>query len=94
MPGMNSPEWLIGESVDGMRQFVIHCWPPRFMAEILDNDEGGNDITDFDFIDEPPKINDADKYVMYLAKLARQAGDAVVEYDRRLAEDMEKKEDG
>jgi len=76
-------EWIVGESVDGQRQYIIHCLPPRFVAEIFDNDEGGNDIGEFEFIDEPPKNAAA------LAKLARRAGDALAEHDQRLENDLE-----
>jgi hypothetical protein len=71
-------EWLIGENVDGSRQYIVHTLPPRFIGEIIDNEEGGNDMTDFQFFDDPP----ADP--VYLARLMREAGDAINEYDRNL----------
>jgi len=71
-------EWLIAESIDGDRQYLVHNLPPRFVGLIVDNDEGGSDVTDIEFIDKP--IADAQK----LARLMREGGDALVKYDRRL----------
>lgn len=71
-------EWLIAENIDGSRQYIIHTLPPRFIGEILDNDSGGNDVDNFQFIDDPPA--DAE----YLAQLMREAGDAINDYDRNL----------
>ena len=63
---LNIPEWLIAESVDGRRQFIVRTVPPRFVAEIIDNEFGGNDILDPGWLDESPF--DA----ACLAKLIRQ----------------------
>ena len=71
-------EWLVGENVDGSRQYIIHTLTPRFVGEIVDNDAGGNDVAEFEFYDEPP----ADP--AYLARLMSEAGDAINEYDRNL----------
>jgi hypothetical protein len=70
--------WLIAENIDGSRQYIIHTHKPRFIAEILDNEEGGNDIGEFEFIDEPAFDAAA------LAKLGREAGDALVQYELNL----------
>ena len=32
-------EWMIGESTDGQRQWIVHTKEPRFIAEIVDDDE-------------------------------------------------------
>jgi len=73
-------EWLIAESVSGKRQFLVHTLVPRFIGEIIDNDEGGNDIVNPHFIDAPP-VDAA-----YLARLMREGGEALAEYDRILEE--------
>ena len=70
--------WLIAESIDSERQYIVHTHTPRFVAEILYDAEGGNYIDDFDFIDEPP----ADP--QYLAQVMREAGQALAEYDNNL----------
>lgn len=83
MPIDRLDEWLIGENLDGDRQYIVHTQYPRFVGEIIDNDAGGNDVTSFDWLDEPP----LDATIM--ARLMREAGEAIAEYDRRLAEDVE-----
>jgi len=82
MVEFNKPEWTIAESIDGDRQFIYHNLQPRFVGEIIDNDVGGNDIVDVEFIDQPNP--DAAE----LAKLMRRGGDALNEYDRRLKDDL------
>jgi hypothetical protein len=78
--------WIFGEGLDGKRQYVFHSQYPRFVAEIFDAADGGNFIGDFDFIDSSPL--DA----TILAALARDAGDALFEYDKILAEDLRQAE--
>lgn len=73
--------WLIAENIDGSRQYIIHTQKPRFIGEIMDNEIGGNDVTDFIWLDEPPKD------VQFLALLMREAGDAIAEYDKNLGVD-------
>jgi len=70
--------WLIAENIEGSRQYIIHTHRPRFIGEILDNAEGGNDVTDFIWLDEPPLD------VSFMARLMREAGDAINEYDLNL----------
>ena len=37
---MVKDKWLIAESVDGVKQYIIHTEYPRFIAEILDGKDG------------------------------------------------------
>ena len=71
-------KWLVAENIDGSRQYIIHTQTPRFIGEILDNEEGGNEVTEFIWLDEPP----AD--ASFLAQLMREAGDAINQYDSNL----------
>ena len=32
-------EWLVAENVNGKRQYLIHARSPRFIAEILEEDD-------------------------------------------------------
>ncbi|NIP26662.1 MAG: hypothetical protein GWN94_19825 [Phycisphaerae bacterium] len=74
-------KWLIAENVDGSRQYIIHTQEPRFIGEILDNEEGGKDVNEFIWLDEPPLD------VSFMARLMREAGEAINEYDRNLGID-------
>ena len=79
--------WLVAENIDGSRQYIIHTDRPRFIAEIFDNDNGGNDIGEFEFIDDPFEFYSSltkDDMAAACAKLARQAGDALNQYDINL----------
>ncbi len=83
-------KWLIAENVDGNRQYIIHTHRPRFIAEVLDNEVCGNNITEFEWIDDPwefYKDKATDDIASILARLAREAGDALNEYDRNLGVD-------
>ncbi|RKY23754.1 MAG: hypothetical protein DRP62_05295 [Planctomycetota bacterium] len=80
-------KWLIAENIEGDRQYIIHTHRPRFIGEILDNEVGGNDIAEFLWLDDPQKFykdKSPDELAATLAKLMRQAGDAINEYDRIL----------
>ena len=82
--------WLIAENIDGSRQYIIHTQKPRFVGEILDNELNGNDVTEFDWFDDPFEFysgKSADDMAAAIAKLMRQAGDAIAEYDRNLGVD-------
>jgi hypothetical protein len=68
-------EWLVAEGTDSGRWYVIHTLKPRFIIEICNTDDGyesGESLVIDDCID-----------AQLLAKLARQAGDVFVEYDKR-----------
>ena len=89
MPNTNLPKWLIAEDVSCLRQFIIHTESPRFVGEIFDDDEGIGNIIGFPkgeiiWIDDPPMDASA------LAKIMRQAGDALMEYDDRNEAEYEK----
>jgi hypothetical protein len=71
-------KWLIAENRDGSRRYIIHTQRPRFIGEIVDNDLGGSDVTEFEIIDEMPLDAAA------VAALMREAGEAIAEYDRTL----------
>ncbi len=73
-----TPDWLFAENMDRTRTFIVYCRPPRFIGEILDTDEGDSEIVHLEWLDEPPL--DA----ALLAKLMRQAGEALVQYDELL----------
>ena len=79
---MNLPRWLFGENMNGKRQFIFHTHEPRFIGEIFDNDSGGNDIENVQFIDDQPEIFDGIE--KELAKLMREAGEALAKYDEKL----------
>ena len=83
------PEWLIAEDVNCQRQFIVHTEAPRFIGEIFDDDEGIGNIIGFPkgemvWIDDPPL--DA----AYLARLMREADDALNDYDERNELEYEK----
>jgi len=74
------PKWIIGENVDCNRDFIMHTEYPRFIAEIFDSDDGTYNIIgapkgEVIFIDEP------EPDVTAIAKLMREAGDALAMYD-------------
>lgn len=74
------PKWLIAEDVNCTRWFIVHTQFPRFIAEIFDDEETGGSIIGFPkgevkLIDKP--VPDAQK----LARLMRQAGEALNDYD-------------
>jgi len=83
MVAFNNNKWLMAESIDGERQYIIHNEAPRFIGEILDTDDGGNTVENVEWLDSPPPD------VQFLAKLMRRAGDAINEYDQRLAADVD-----
>jgi hypothetical protein len=68
--------WLVAQSIDGERDFVVHLEPPRFVVEIPDDDSDitldGNILP----IDEIP-AEDAEW-------LLREAGEAFAEWERHL----------
>ncbi len=80
------PKWLIAEHVEGGRNFVLHMEAPRLVFEAFDTDYGHelkwlDDGSELDW-DCPPEIKAAT-----LARAAREAGDAYLEYNRKLAEE-------
>ena len=79
-----SDEWMIGESIDGERQWVIHAQTPKFIAEIVDDSEdefnppfeyqtrSGQWLCNFLWLDYPPED---------LTVLCREAAEAIEMYD-------------
>ena len=59
-------EWLWADDAGGKRSFLVHTYHPRFIAEIIDNDEElhppfeyitscGEMLCNFNWIDAPPE---------------------------------------
>ncbi len=71
--------WLVAQSIDGERDFVVHLEPPRFIVEVRE----GNSELRLDgiiaMIDEIPS-DDAER-------LLREAAEAFTEWERRLEEE-------
>lgn len=84
------PKFLIAEDVACEKWFIVHTEFPRFIGEIFDNDDGTQTIGfpkgEIVMIDNYPADENAGSK---LAKLMRQAGDALVEYDRNNEEKAE-----
>ncbi len=83
-------EWIIGESIDGHRQWIIHARKPRFIAEIFDDEDtprlspfeyqldSGQWLSNFLWQDQPPED---------LTLLCIEAGEAIEKYDEILGAD-------
>jgi hypothetical protein len=77
------PKWLIAEDVQCTRWFIVHTEFPRFVGEIFDNEEVGGNIIGFPkgevvMIDSYPIDR---RTAPAIAKLMREAGDALLKYD-------------
>ena len=77
------PKWLIAEEVNCTRWFMVHTEFPRFIGEIFDDEETGGNIIglpkgEIEFIDNIPI---GEKTHIKLARLMREAGEALIEYD-------------
>jgi len=79
-------EWMIGESIDGERQWIVHCRRPRFIAEIVDDDDklnppfeyqmrSGQWLCNFYWFDAPPED---------LTILCMETQEAIEMYDANL----------
>ena len=75
-------EWLVAEGTDSGRWYIIHAVEPRFIMEMLDEDDGGYSSGEAFIIDE---CLDAS----LMAKLAREAGEAFEKYDRELEDERD-----
>lgn len=88
-------EWLVAESLDGRRTYLIHARPPRFLAEILDEDDyagildglsyslrNGQSLARFAWLD--PVDWRTHPVESRLLELLKAADAALAEYDRRL----------
>ena len=83
-------EWMIGESIDGERQWVVHTTEPRFFAEIVDDSDdmfnppfeyqmrSSQWLCNFLWFDYPPED---------LTILCREAEEAIEMYDTELGLD-------
>ncbi|OHB64810.1 MAG: hypothetical protein A2Y76_13335 [Planctomycetes bacterium RBG_13_60_9] len=76
-------EWLLGESRNCARQYVVHTLPPRFVAEILYSPDlpGGYELGEFDWIDDQPSSEPM------LARLIQETRDAI--WDHHLHADYD-----
>jgi len=77
------PKWLIAEDVECSRWFIVHTEFPRFIGEIFDDEETGGNIIGFPkgkivMIDNVPIDESAGPKI---ARLMREAGDALQKYD-------------
>lgn len=77
---MTIDKWLIGESVDGVRQYIVHTQPPRFIG-LIEDDDGTSVINQLEWIDEPVLGGDPSSDAAAVAQLMREAGEALAEYD-------------
>jgi hypothetical protein len=73
-------KWLIAESVDGKREYIIHTAWPVFIAQMADAGDGAVETVGVEWLHEASPDE--------AANLMRQAGDAWQEYCRRLDEDL------
>lgn len=83
-------EWMVAEGVDGQRQWIVHTAEPRFIAEIVDDDNdslnppfeyqtnSGQWLCNFTWYDPPPED---------LTILCREAEEAIEMYDENLGLD-------
>lgn len=83
-------EWMVGESIDGKRQWIVHTRGHRFIAEIIDDEEdilnppfeyqmrSGQWLCNFVWFDYPP----AD-----LTIVCMEAQEAIEMYDSNLGID-------
>ena len=88
----NIPKWLIAEDVECSRWFIVHTQFPRFVAEIFDDEETGGNIIGFPkgevvMIDQYPVDESA---ASSLAKLMREAGEALTRYDQNNEADADR----
>lgn len=87
MPGphkqTNIPKWLIAEDVRCERWFIMHTEWPRFVGEIFEDEETGVETIGFpegeiEFVDQ---VNFGQKTAQKMARLMREAGEALELYD-------------
>jgi hypothetical protein len=71
--------WLVAQSIDGERDFVVHLEAPRFVVEIPEGDEALSLDGVIAMIDAIPP-DDADG-------LLREAAEAFSEWEQRLQEE-------
>ena len=74
----NNPKFLFCENLDGSRYFVFHTEKPKFLVEFIETGEGYEQSEGVTFFDKPPEN------ASQIARLMREAGDFLVEYDTNL----------
>lgn len=75
--------WLISESIDGSREYIVHTQWPRFIG-LVEDDDGGVVINKIQWLDEPHHGE--------AARLMREAGEAWAEYYRKLDADLKERD--
>lgn len=79
---LNFDKWIVGENVSMNREYVVHTEYPRFIAEIIHHSEKNfSDLREVTFIDELRPI------APDIAKLMREAGEAIADYYERLEDE-------
>lgn len=83
------PKWLIGETEEE-REYIIHLESPRFIAEILEDEElvsgvayitlGGDQLCHLTWLDLPPKEPEAERNWL------TRAAEALTRYSAAIAE--------
>jgi hypothetical protein len=97
-------EWLVAESLDGRRTYLVHARRPRFLTEVLDEEDvtgildglsyslpSGQSLARFAWLDSVDW--QAHPVEPDLLKLLERAGEALAEYDERLNADVTRDED-
>ncbi len=72
-------EWIIGQSVDGERDYVVHLHPPRFIVEFVESDVGELETGGVDLMD-PADDREIDH-------LLREAMEAYADWEDKLEMD-------
>ncbi len=79
-------EWIIGQSIDGDRDYALHMRAPRFVVEIASDEDGAVRPVEIEFLDGDPEGN--------VAQCLEDAADAFVEWEKNLEEDMREEDEG
>lgn len=74
-------EWIIGQSLDGARDYALHMRAPRFVAEIATDEAGSVKAVTIDFFDGRAEGD--------VARHLADAADAFLEWERRLEEELD-----
>lgn len=71
--------WIVGQSVDGERDYVVHLAPPRLVVACVEGADGGIDIGEIDLIDpiDDDRVN----------ALLREALDVFARWERTLEDE-------
>lgn len=82
---------MFAENMDGQRFFVVHTQVPRFIAEFCEGSDGYTGEV-IQWIDHPREETAGD-LASTVARLMREAGEALHEYDARLDADLDEAAD-